>query len=112
MKVKLQADPETPSPAPPLTPEILGPIEKLTEDMWPGVPVIPAMAAGATDGRFLTPIGIPTYGVSGIFADPNTTNAHGLNERVRREAADGRPRVPLPAGEDVCRRKVMRRPAD
>jgi acetylornithine deacetylase/succinyl-diaminopimelate desuccinylase-like protein len=40
------------------------------------------MAAGATDGRFLTPIGIPTYGVSGIFADPATTNAHGLNERV------------------------------
>jgi acetylornithine deacetylase/succinyl-diaminopimelate desuccinylase-like protein len=82
VKVTLQADPETPSPAPPLTPAILGPIEKITEAMWPGVPVIPAMAAGATDGRFLTPIGIPTYGVSGIFSDPNTTNAHGLNERV------------------------------
>lgn len=40
------------------------------------------MATGATDGRFLTPVGIPTYGVSGIFADPSTTNAHGLNERV------------------------------
>jgi acetylornithine deacetylase/succinyl-diaminopimelate desuccinylase-like protein len=40
------------------------------------------MATGATDGRFTTPAGIPTYGVSGIFADPNTTNAHGLNERV------------------------------
>jgi acetylornithine deacetylase/succinyl-diaminopimelate desuccinylase-like protein len=82
VKVKLQADPETPSPAPPLTPEILGPIERLTADMWPGVPVVPTMAAGATDGRFLTPIGIPTYGVSGIFSDPATTNAHGLNERV------------------------------
>ena len=82
VKVTLQADPETPSPAPPLTPEILGPIERLTDDMWPGVPVVPTMAAGATDGRFLTPIGIPTYGVSGIFADPATTNAHGLNERV------------------------------
>ncbi len=82
VKVTLQADPETPSPAPPLTPEIMGPIERLTQQMWPGVPVVPAMAAGATDGRFLTPIGIPTYGVSGIFSDPNTTNAHGLNERV------------------------------
>jgi acetylornithine deacetylase/succinyl-diaminopimelate desuccinylase-like protein len=82
VKVTLQAEPETPSPAPPLTPAILDPIDKLTADMWPGVPVVPAMAAGATDGRFLTPIGIPTYGVSGIFADPNTTNAHGLNERV------------------------------
>jgi acetylornithine deacetylase/succinyl-diaminopimelate desuccinylase-like protein len=82
VKVTLQAEPETPSPAPPLTPAILGPIEKLTEEMWPGVPVVPAMAVGATDGRFLTPIGIPTYGVSGIFSDPATTNAHGLNERV------------------------------
>jgi len=82
VKVTLQAEPETPSPAPPLTPAILGPIEKLTQDMWPGVPVVPAMAVGATDGRFLTPIGIPTYGVSGIFSDPATTNAHGLNERV------------------------------
>lgn len=82
VKVTLRDQPETPSPAPPLTPAIMGPIEKLTKEMFPGVPVVPAMAAGATDGRFLTPIGIPTYGVSGIFADPNTTNAHGLNERV------------------------------
>jgi acetylornithine deacetylase/succinyl-diaminopimelate desuccinylase-like protein len=82
VKVTLRDEPETPSPAPPLTPAILGPIEKLTQEMFPGVPVVPAMAAGATDGRLLTPIGIPTYGVSGIFADPNTTNAHGLNERV------------------------------
>ena len=82
VKVTLHDEPETPSPAPPLTPFIMGPIEKLTKEMFPGAPVIPTMAAGATDGRFLTPIGIPTYGVSGIFADPATTNAHGLNERV------------------------------
>ena len=82
VKVTLRSDPETPMKAPPLTQQILRPIEQLTEKMWPGVPVIPAMATGATDGRFTTPAGIPTYGVSGIFADPNTTNAHGLNERV------------------------------
>ncbi|HEX5005797.1 MAG TPA: M20/M25/M40 family metallo-hydrolase, partial [Hyphomonadaceae bacterium] len=82
VKVTLRSEPETPMKAPPLPPDILGPIEKLTEQMWPGVPVIPAMATGATDGRFTTPAGIATYGVSGIFADPNTTNAHGLNERV------------------------------
>jgi len=80
--VVLRDPPETPGPAPRLTPAILGPIEKLSAEMFPGVPVIPAMAAGATDGRFLTPVGIPTYGVSGAFADPATTNAHGLNERL------------------------------
>lgn len=82
VKVTLKSDPETPMTPPPLPPEILGPIEQLTEKMWPGVPVIPAMSTGATDGRFTTPAGIPTYGVSGIFADPNTSGAHGLNERV------------------------------
>ncbi len=82
VKVTLRSEPEKPGAPPKLTPEILGPIEKITEKMWPGVPVVPAMATGATDGRFLTPAGIPTYGVSGIFADSNTTNAHGLNERV------------------------------
>ncbi len=83
IKVSFVDAPEQVSPAPPLTRAILGPIEAITEAMWPGVPVVPSMAAGATDGRFLTPAGIPTYGVSGIFSDPATTNAHGLNERVR-----------------------------
>jgi len=74
--------PETTSAPPQLTDAILAPIDQLTESMWPGVPVIPFMQAGGTDGRFLTPAGIPTYGVSGLFQDPATTNAHGLNERV------------------------------
>ena len=40
------------------------------------------MIAGGTDGRFLTPAGIPTYGISGLFMDPAKVNAHGLNEKV------------------------------
>lgn len=74
--------PETTSPPPPLSRDILGPIETVTQEMWPGVPVLPAMAAGATDGRFLTPAGIPTYGVSGLFMQPEQVNAHGLNEKI------------------------------
>jgi acetylornithine deacetylase/succinyl-diaminopimelate desuccinylase-like protein len=83
VKVAFESEPEKAGPPPKLTPEILGPIEKLTKDMFPGVPVLPQQASGATDGRFLTPIGIPTYGVSGMFSDGATTNAHGLNERIR-----------------------------
>ena len=82
VKVAFESEPEKAGPPPKLTPEILGPIEKLTNDMFPGVPVLPAQSSGATDGRFLTPIGIPTYGVSGMFSDGATTNAHGLNERI------------------------------
>ena len=83
VQVEFQAKPETPGAPPPLSREIMGPIETLSRDMFPGVAVIPSMSAGATDGRFLTPAGIPTYGVSGMFADGATTNAHGLNERIR-----------------------------
>ena len=86
VKVTFKDAPEKVAAPPPLTKAILAPIEKVTAQMWPGVPVVASMAAGATDGRFLTPAGIPTYGVSGIFGDPATTNAHGLNERVRVES--------------------------
>ena len=67
----------------PLTPQIVGPVETLAAKMWPGVPVVPQMSAGATDGAFLAPVGIPTYGVSGMFFDSDGSGVHGLNERLR-----------------------------
>jgi acetylornithine deacetylase/succinyl-diaminopimelate desuccinylase-like protein len=72
----------TPSAPSPLTPEVLGAIETVTEEMWSGVPVIPTMSTGATDGLFLRNAGIPVYGVSGLFGDINDTRAHGQNERI------------------------------
>lgn len=71
------------SPPPPLSPEIIGPIEKVSEQMWPGVPVVPTMLVAATDGRFTINAGIPTYGVNGMFRDPDGSGVHGLNERIR-----------------------------
>jgi acetylornithine deacetylase/succinyl-diaminopimelate desuccinylase-like protein len=82
VKVAFQAEPEKPGPPPILTPDVMGPIENLTNELFPGIPVVPTQSAGATDGRFLTAAGVPTYGVSGIFTDGATTNAHGLNERI------------------------------
>jgi len=76
----------TPSPPSPLTPEILGAIESITESMWPGVPVIPMMSTGATDGLYLRNVGIPVYGVSGLFGDIDDVRAHGQNERIRIES--------------------------
>ena len=72
----------TPSPSSPLTGEILGPIERITGDMWPGVPVLPVMSSGATDGLYLRREGIPVYGVSGIFGDMDDMRAHGRDERI------------------------------
>jgi len=82
---------EVPKGPQPLTPVIFKPVEDLAAKMWPGVPVVPFMSAGATDGAFLTPAGIPTYGVSGMFGDPDGNGAHGLNERLRvKSVYDGR----------------------
>ncbi len=72
----------TPSPPSPLVPEILNAIEQVTEEFWPGVPVIPTMSTGASDGLRLRNAGIPTYGVSGLFDDIDDTRAHGQNERI------------------------------
>ena len=68
--------------APPLTPNVLGPIEKVSAQMWPGIPVVPLLQAGGTDAPPLIAVGIPTYGVSGIFYDPDLGRLHGLNERI------------------------------
>jgi acetylornithine deacetylase/succinyl-diaminopimelate desuccinylase-like protein len=70
------------SPPPPLTPRVLGPVQKLTAQFWPGLPVLPVLQPGATDGEFLNAAGIPTYGIEPVFAGPDLGNIHGLNEYV------------------------------
>ena len=71
------------SPPPPLSPLIMQPVTTIAAQLWPGVPVIPTLSAGATDGRFLANIGIPTYGITGQFRDADGGGVHGLNERLR-----------------------------
>ena len=67
---------------PPLDPAIIGPMEKLSAKYFPGVPVIPSISTGATDGLYMSAVGIPTYGVPGAWGDPDGNGAHGLNERL------------------------------
>ena len=76
------SNPALKSPPSPLRADVLGVIESLTQQMWPGIPVVPTMSTGATDARFLRNAGIATYGVSGIFTEPSDARAHGLDERV------------------------------
>jgi acetylornithine deacetylase/succinyl-diaminopimelate desuccinylase-like protein len=70
------------SPPPPLTPKIMGPIERLNAQYFPGVPVLPILQAGATDGLYLNGVGIPTYGIEPLFMGPDLGHIHGLNEYV------------------------------
>ena len=74
--------PASPSLPSPLLPEVMGPVERITEEMWPGVPVVPTMSTGATDGLYLRNADIPTFGVSGIFGDVDDARAHGKDERL------------------------------
>lgn len=79
------------SPPPSLAENILGPARKVAATIFPGVPFVPIMATGGTDAAFLTPAGIPTYGITGFFVGPEGNFAHGLNERMRvKSLLDGR----------------------
>ena len=76
---------------PPLDPKVVEPMKKVAAKHFPGVPVVPTMSSGATDGRYFGPANIPVYGAPGIFGDPDGNGAHGLNERLRvRSVYEGR----------------------
>ena len=70
------------SPPSPLNPQLMRAVERLTAEFWPGIPVVPIMIGGATDGSYLRNAGIPTYGHSGLASDINDNRAHGKDERV------------------------------
>jgi acetylornithine deacetylase/succinyl-diaminopimelate desuccinylase-like protein len=79
--------PDTATPSPPsvLPAAVESAIASVTTSIWGALPIVPNMETGATDGLILRNKGIPVYGVSGYFADPNKPDdnrAHGLNERI------------------------------
>ena len=84
-KVTVTANqPVRPTAIPPtLDPKIMGPVTKVAAKHFPGIPILPMMSTGATDGIFFEAIGIPVYGVPGVFIDKDMGGIHGLNERIR-----------------------------
>jgi acetylornithine deacetylase/succinyl-diaminopimelate desuccinylase-like protein len=79
-----QIEAELSAPAPParVDPSLLAQIERVSAEMWPGVPVVPTLSAGATDSRYFRSAGIPAVGVSGLFHDIDDVRAHGKDERL------------------------------
>jgi acetylornithine deacetylase/succinyl-diaminopimelate desuccinylase-like protein len=91
--VKVEAtDPNKPlAVPPPLDPAVIGPMRAIAAKHFPGVPLVPSMAAGASDAVYFGQIHMPIYGVPGIMGDPDGNGVHGLNERLRvRSLYDGR----------------------
>ena len=70
-------------PASPIREDLMTTIATLTNTLWPGVPAVPMMVMGATDGLYLRAAGIPTYGVQGFFYDRDDIRFHGRDERLR-----------------------------
>jgi len=76
------AEREIAGPEATVDPAFLAAVEKVSAELFPGVPVVPLMSAGATDSKYFRLAGIPAYGVSGIFLDVDDVRAHGRDERL------------------------------
>jgi len=85
VKIALVED-EGHSPVLRVNPDVMQAIRKVSQMLWPGVPIVPTMSTGATDGRYLRVAGIPTFGVQGFFIDRDDVRAHGRDERMGVEA--------------------------
>ena len=85
VKVRVSYEP-VPSAPSPLRPELMSLLDRLAARYFPGAPVIPSMALGASDGLYLRNVGIPTYALSAIAGVDGESNEHGLNEKVREKS--------------------------
>ena len=74
------------APESPPAPKLMGSVEKVVHSMWPDVPVLPEMAAGASDSIFARNAGLPAYGISGGWIDIHDIRAHGRDERREKTA--------------------------
>jgi carboxypeptidase PM20D1 len=81
VKVVVRGDPEA-SPVSEMRPDVMAAITRAVHANHPGVPVVPYLESGGTDGKVYRIAGIPTFATSGLFGKPSEMFAHGLNERI------------------------------
>ena len=74
--------PASPSPDSPPSPALISMVEGVVHGLWPGVIVVPEMSAGADDSKYTRSVGIPSYGIDGMFDDLDDARAHGRDERI------------------------------
>ena len=84
------AFPATASPPSILPPTLARALEETVREQVGAIPIIPYMEMGATDGVHLRNIGVPVFGVIGLFVtDELIGTAHATDERVPVAAYDG-----------------------
>jgi acetylornithine deacetylase/succinyl-diaminopimelate desuccinylase-like protein len=62
--------------------DVMTPLRETSAEFWPGMPVIPNMAIGASDSRYAYAAGMPSFGIQGVALDNNDIRAHGKDERL------------------------------
>ena len=87
--VTRMADGSVDSPASPLRADVIAAVTKAVHARFPGVPIVPSQQSGATDSMHFRAVGIPSYGVSGMFTRPGESFSHGLNEKAPLDTLDG-----------------------
>ena len=68
--------------ASPMRPDFLAAVNRAMGKVYPGVPVFPAMASGASDSMWFRYHHVASYGASPTFIKPSEDFSHGLNERT------------------------------
>ena len=75
--------PASPGPESPPSKAVMGIYKQVVQSMWPGLPVMPSMDAGASDSKYTRAAGMPSYGATSLFFDLEDMRAHGQDERIK-----------------------------
>jgi acetylornithine deacetylase/succinyl-diaminopimelate desuccinylase-like protein len=62
--------------------DVMNPLREISAEFWPGMPVVPNMAIGASDSRYAYAGGMSSFGIQGVALDNNDIRAHGKDERL------------------------------
>jgi acetylornithine deacetylase/succinyl-diaminopimelate desuccinylase-like protein len=68
--------------ASPMRADLVAAIDKAMGEIYPGVPVFPSQASGASDSMWFRYHKVPSYGASPVFTKSSEDFSHGLNERT------------------------------
>ncbi len=68
--------------ASPMRPDFVHAVEHAMAEVYPGVPVFPALSSGASDSMWFRHEGVASYGASPMFIKNSEDFSHGLNERT------------------------------
>jgi carboxypeptidase PM20D1 len=69
--------------ASPIRADFVSAVEAAMARAYPGVPVFPSMASGASDSMWFRYHHVPSYGASPVFIKSSDDFSHGLDERIQ-----------------------------